>query len=1018
MHGTVNKTISKNRSDIEQKRVSTKNNRPLKVNGKDKQGNPKSMAKIERNKKKAVHAESNGESSTGAQKGTGKEKLDGKKGSAKTLTSNAVVRGADDRNERVSKLGTVKEISKSKPDELVDVSTTRKMRTRSSAKNSFKNNNMAAANVIKKTRSNRKTKSITQKAKGDIEETKKSKRKNGITSNSQDEEPGESRKHSNNGLINKRQQKRKMLDEPEKLRSSPQHSQAASIESPKLNPLELFIGGMPDTGYNQDLHLNPIPEAVAEYPSAAVIQSQTESELGGALMTTEQIEQMQREQTIVNQTLPSTAILPHAQHLDENAPLVTLWIGVFAHSADSVEALDVFNGLHFTTILECEEGGGNAQRFDYAHHRFGTCHVVRLSRRLAKAHHVNPIGRFFSVEVPVARNPDRDTVYHCSLWFPRNYVVPSNQSGLRFPAAMRFVTRALTECDGYPHKTAPNFHRFFRGSHFYHLSSVRGHAPICTFALRQSHLWFPRSFAQEPATKLSGIANESIVNILQRDNVLRVMRRTIDPYVPFMSPRRPHFMENNCEGSRPFRHDNEDLLCSRRAREAIIRVQNEFHEAPLPRRGCILADMPRMPSLLSAKRKELGLLFGVQTTWLTDHLKKCGVPVWPNKSIGINAPTLRRYLARMGAAAALVCAAIEAAAGVGVKLVLPRKSILRVRRLRRKIRTLRRCRRQFFNRDTPEIAASDDSDDDIPRLGLWDALGIDHDGHVVSADSDAEWVKVTGIHRDSAALKTAKEVHFTEEFIAPWNDLHKKEQDFLIDPVWDVVLPWANAPQSDKKQGIVVGNAHSWLEPADVMYLGQKYFLPVGRLGDQLVNEADDSLQSVNLSTLTNCFLKEDSDTDGSCTEQPMPNIQVMAADPEAAGCRKETSPRGEIGGSRRGGGRSGGGSPRKPNNAHEPRAEMGPCGNFVMGGRVRRHIYSGGRRGRGVLPGCGIKRKNKAPRPWNDSYEIVGIDKLARRLRLDILEAYPQLLRVIPPVIVDHSYPGISSVSFIGGTE
>eukprot|EP00171_Calliarthron_tuberculosum_P015619 IDg15619t1 len=156
---------------------------------------------------------------------------------------------------------------------------------------------------------------------------------------------------------------------------------------------------------------------------------------------------------------PSAAQLP----FDKDAPLVSLWIGVFAHASDDASALDVFNGIDFTTILESEEGGGTAQRFDYTTHRFGTCHVVRLSRRLAHAYSVNRVGRFFLVDVPVARSPHRDTVYHCDISFPPNDVIPPRQNGLRFPTAMRFATRALTEHDGYPGKTPLHFHSLFRG---------------------------------------------------------------------------------------------------------------------------------------------------------------------------------------------------------------------------------------------------------------------------------------------------------------------------------------------------------------------------------------------------------------------------------------------------------------------------------------------------------------------------------------------------------------------------
>lgn len=671
---------------------------------------------------------------------------------------------------------------------------------------------------------------------------------------------------------------------------------------------------------------------------------------------------------------PSESAAPFApsasRSLDKDAPLLSLWVGVFTHSTDPPTALDVFNGIEFTTILESEESG-TQQRFDHKTHRFGTCHLVRLSRRLAHANDLNRYGRFFLLDVPLARFPNRNTVYHCDLTFPRNDIIPTNQSGLRFPTAMRFATRLLTEHPGHAGKTPLHFHPFFRGTHFYNLAATHGLTSVCTFAAHGGRVYFPRSFAQIPMRKRSAGGNVTLSSVIERDPLLIVCRRTLDPYVPLRSPVRPAYFENATDGARPVRRDNRDLLSSRRARSAVLHVQNEFYRVPGPRRAYALIDGERRPGLFGVKRKELGALLNMQHSWLSEHMPKCGVPNWPFTNLNATGAALRRLLIRMMVCAEYAIKVLESTVEAGVRVQFPRKSILRVRRLRRKIRTYRRARRAFVQ---PGVD-SDGSDDDLSREGLWDEYGRDEDGRKVKAGSDGEWEPITGIKKEEAELKTARKGYFGDEFIMAWNDRNYRDQDFMIDPMWDVVLPWSNAPLTDRQKSEDVEIDGFWYQPADEMYLGRQYVLPVGEKSDD-----HGALHVTSMRNMLGCFTSEDSNTDDSCTAQPVEDGNIVA---EAAGGMAEERRTVES-------------------------MEMGPCGNFVMGGRARRIEFGCARRGRGARLGFGKKRQDVRYK----NVEVEGADRVARRIRLDLIEKYPQLEHVVPPVVVKFPFRTPDSTS------
>ncbi len=484
---------------------------------------------------------------------------------------------------------------------------------------------------------------------------------------------------------------------------------------------------------------------------------------------------------------------PEVTVVPSETPVVSLWVGIFSGIGDRAASLDVFNGLDFTIILEAEDGGGQAQRFDFTKHCFGNCRVVKLSARLATAFQVNPIGRFFPVDVPVYKSETRDTVYYCTLSFPPNHVTPTNQNGLVFPQQVRFCTRLVKRVSGQDQKSPLAFQPFLEGQYLYHLSVCRKVHSICTFIMKNRAIWFPRSFGQQPVKKLTKDHNSTLQDLLESDALLAICRKTMDPTVPFLRHVRPKFVENTVDGGRPKRMDNKDLLTSRRACVDLMRIQNEFFDAPKPRRAYILLHGERFPALLLLKRQEIGDLLNVQATWLSQHFKECGLPAWPGKMFSPNAAKLRRKLIRLHVAAQYIASVLAASVAYGMKLEFPEISFYRVRRLRRKIRAYRRARRRFINKGGDQsLVDSGDSMDDIPDHGKLDYK--DENGAILDPESDVDFEPYIGEKDSHVTLSMTDVQYFNEDFLDPWNDLPKREQDFILDPMWESVLPWRNIP--------------------------------------------------------------------------------------------------------------------------------------------------------------------------------------------------------------------------------
>ncbi len=146
-----------------------------------------------------------------------------------------------------------------------------------------------------------------------------------------------------------------------------------------------------------------------------------------------------------------------------------------------------------------------------------------------------------------------------------------------------------------------------------------------------------------------------------------------------------------------------------------------------------------------------------------------------------------------------------------------------------------------------------------------------------------------------------------------------------------------------------------WFPMGQVIQYGTLQSLPKGNSGPQP--------PAADLNSIISSFKWGESDTDDSATE----------------GMYSRAS-----------------GSAGQDHRTFVPDSGQVPSGNFILGGKARRAPRSKCRRGRGGRYITGYAVKSAKER----TEHVEGADRLAQRLRLDLMDTYPKLHYMIPNVV------------------